>query len=145
MTVLPQGRQNSAYRSGCHLVASFERLPKLALWIVTPVGRTSRIPTVNTESAGGEHAPQQVASPAAHLSHLRRALATLRTLAGALRALVDVKQNDDGPELDAGIARSWLGWSRPPHRQAPTTSPRNGLCLSWSCARHNPREKFSLC
>ena len=44
------------------------------------VGR--RMPAPRMQSAGGEHA-QQVASPAADLSHLRRALATLRTLAGA--------------------------------------------------------------
>jgi len=37
-----------------------------------------------------------VADAAADLSHFRRALATLRTLAGALRALVD-----DESELDA--------------------------------------------
>ena len=45
-------------------------------------GVARRLPAPRIESAGGED-PQQVANPAADLSHLRRALATLRTMAGA--------------------------------------------------------------
>jgi YVTN family beta-propeller protein len=45
-------------------------------------GVARRVPAPRIESAGCEDS-QQVADPAADLSHLRRALATLRTLAGA--------------------------------------------------------------
>ena len=40
MTVLPQGRQNSAYRSGCHKLSSFQLLRKSPARIVTPMCRT---------------------------------------------------------------------------------------------------------
>ncbi len=45
-------------------------------------GVARRVPAPRMQSAGRED-PQQVADPAADLSHLRRTLATLRTLAGA--------------------------------------------------------------
>jgi hypothetical protein len=45
-------------------------------------GVARRVPAPRMQSAGGED-PQQVANPAADLSHFRRALATLRTLAWA--------------------------------------------------------------
>jgi len=77
------------------------------------LGHPSRI-----QSAGGEH-PQPVADPAADLSHVRRALATLRTLARApcarsstmSQASTPVSPDDDwareGHEGNRDIAPVW--------------------------------------
>ena len=62
-----------------------------------------------SQSAGGEDS-QQMADAAADLSHLGRALATLRTVARALRALVDRVTSGYRP------IRRWAD-SRPPRRK----------------------------
>jgi len=47
----------------------------------------------------------------------------------------------DGPERDAGIARSWLGRSRPPHRKdKKTTSAKQTLLNLGLRASQSPRK-----
>ena len=105
------------------------------------LGVARRLPAPRTQSAGREDA-EQVADPAADLSHLRRALATLRTLAGpAARA----------PRRRVGTGCAYrhpivIGLSSPPRRRDSKTTSTKQTPFDRGAARVTIRaNKFSPC